>query len=99
MKKWIAFLLIVAAISLAAIAFAGDEPVAVAPSEGAAVNRPQTTCPVMGGDISKSTYVDYNGKRVYLCCGACVKTFNADPEKYIKKLQDEGVKLEDTPAK
>lgn len=90
MKKWIAFVVTAAAISIAAIALAVEEP---------AAGRPQTTCPVMGGEISKSKYVDYNGKRVYLCCGACVKTFNADPEKYIKKLQDEGVKLEDTPAK
>ena len=99
MKKWIALLVVVAAVSFAAIALAGEESMAAAPSEGASVGQPQTTCPVMGGEISKSKYADYHGKRVYFCCGACVKTFNADPEKYIKKLQDEGVKIEDVPAK
>lgn len=60
--------------------------------------KPQATCPVMGGKISKTVYADYNGKRVYFCCAGCVATFNADPEKYVKKLTAAGVKLEDVPA-
>ena len=28
----------------------------------------QKLCPVMGGEIDKSAYVDYEGKRVYFCC-------------------------------
>ena len=46
----------------------------------------QTTCPVMGGDIDKTVYTDYKGKRVYFCCKMCVDKFNADPEKYLEKL-------------
>jgi YHS domain-containing protein len=57
----------------------------------------QVTCPVMGGKINKDLYVDYKGMRVYFCCAACPKEFNKDPEKYIKKLQDEGVILEKAP--
>ncbi len=57
----------------------------------------QTTCPVMGLKIDKSLYEDYQGKRVYLCCPACPKKFKAKPDKYIKKMADEGVVLEDTP--
>ena len=53
---------------------------------------------MMGGPANKSIYVDHNGKRVYLCCNACVSAFKADPEKYMKKMADEGVQLEDTPA-
>jgi len=58
----------------------------------------QTICPVMGNPINKDIYTDYKGKRVYFCCNACVGTFNKDPEKYMKKMADEGVKLEDAPA-
>ena len=58
----------------------------------------QTMCPVMDKPINKSLFVDYKGKRVYLCCGGCVKTFNADPEKYLKKMADAGVTPEDVPA-
>lgn len=57
----------------------------------------QTTCPVMGGEIDKNVYVDHDGKRVYLCCEACVKAFQEDPDKYLDKLKAEGVELEDAP--
>jgi YHS domain-containing protein len=55
---------------------------------------PQTTCPVMGGDIDKSVHVDYKGKRVYFCCTMCPPTFNKDPETYIKKLEALGQGVE-----
>jgi len=58
---------------------------------------PQTTCPVMGNPINKSYYVDYQGKRVYFCCPLCPPKFKADPEKYMKKMKDQGVELENTP--
>ena len=57
----------------------------------------QANCPVMGGPINKSIHVDYKGQRVYFCCGGCISTFNSDPEKYIKKLTEQGVALEKVP--
>ena len=57
----------------------------------------QTTCPVMGGTINKELYADYEGKRVYFCCAGCIPDFKKDPAKYIKKLEDEGVVIEDVP--
>lgn len=52
---------------------------------------PQATCPVMGGKINKDLYVDHNGKRVYVCCKGCIDTITKAPEKYIKKLEADGV--------
>ena len=60
-------------------------------------SHPQTMCPVMGGKIDKAQYVDYDGKRIYFCCAMCKGKFNADPAKYIKKLEDDGVVLEKAP--
>jgi transcription elongation factor Elf1 len=60
--------------------------------------KPQTTCPVMGEEINKSLYVDHDGKRVYVCCKACVSAVTKEPAKYIKKLEDEGITLDKTPA-
>ena len=54
----------------------------------------QTECPVMGGKINKNLYVDYQGKRIYVCCGMCIGKFEADPEKYIKELEAKGISLE-----
>jgi len=60
--------------------------------------KPQTTCPVLGGKIDKNVYADYKGKRVYFCCAGCVAKFKEDPSKYLKKLAEQGVSLEDVPA-
>jgi len=60
--------------------------------------NPQTKCPVMGGDINRDVFIDHQGKRVYFCCPNCVEKFKADPDKYLKKLEDEGVDLESTPG-
>ena len=58
----------------------------------------QTKCPVLGGDINKEVYADYKGKRIYFCCSGCDTEFKKDPEKYMKKMQEEGVTLEPAPA-
>jgi len=61
-----------------------QEHAATAPAP--AVAAEQTTCPVMGGAIDKSIFVEYKGKKVYFCCKDCVEKFKADPEKYVSKL-------------
>ena len=58
----------------------------------------QTTCPVMGGKINQDIYADYEGKRVYFCCDACISPFKKDPAKYISKLEGEGVVLKTVPS-
>ncbi len=57
-----------------------------ATKEGEIIN---TICPVMGGEVDKDTpfKVEYQGKTIGFCCAGCVSTFNADPEKYMEKLQ------------
>ncbi len=59
----------------------------------ALAGKPQTTCPVMGGTIDKNVYLDYDGKRIYFCCPACLPEFQKDPAKYLKKLEAAGVQL------
>lgn len=58
---------------------------------GVTMARVQTVCPVMGGKINKELYVDHDGKRIYVCCQACIAAVKANPEKYIKKLEGEGI--------
>lgn len=58
------------------------------------LQKPQTKCPVMGGDINRDLYVDYNGQRVYFCCNGCEASFNEDPEKYIKAMVEVGIEIE-----
>ena len=56
----------------------------------AADPKPQTVCPVLGGNIDKNVYADYQGKRIYFCCLGCDTEFKKDPEKFLKKLKEEG---------
>ncbi len=57
----------------------------------------QKLCPVMGDPINPNIYVDYNGRRVYFCCTMCPPKFKAEPEKYLKIL-DEQMKKDAEPA-
>ncbi len=63
-----------------------------------AERHPQEKCPVMGSPINKNIYVDYKGKRIYFCCPACPEEFKKNPDKYMKKLETEGVELENAPS-
>lgn len=67
-------------------------------NDGVALEKIQTTCPVLGGKIDKKIYTDYQGKRVYFCCSGCVAEFKKAPEKYLKKMEAEGVSPEPVPA-
>jgi YHS domain-containing protein len=60
----------------------------------AADAQPQTLCPVLGGNIDKNVYIDYQGQRIYFCCQGCDAEFKKDPE----KLKEQGVTLEPSPA-
>jgi YHS domain-containing protein len=49
----------------------------------------QEVCPVMGMEVNRDINADYKGKLVYFCCQECVTKFNKDPEKYVKKLEEQ----------
>ena len=59
--------------------------------------HPQDKCPIRGETIDKKVFTDHNGKRIYFCCPLCMPEFKKDPEKYIKKLEAEGVVFDKTP--
>jgi len=56
--------------------------------------KAQTKCPVMGGDITTDSYVDYQGQRVYFCCPGCEGTFLADPDKYFEAAAKDSILFE-----
>jgi YHS domain-containing protein len=71
--------------------------VATTPEATAPVGTAQTICPIMGGKINKAIFADYQGKRVYFCCGGCPAVFKKDPAKYVKAMEDKGIVLDKTP--
>lgn len=57
----------------------------------AVVDQGNKICPVSGEKIeekNKATYV-YEGKIYNFCCAGCIDEFKKDPQKYIKKVEDE----------
>ena len=49
----------------------------------------QTTCPVMPGTaVNEKFFADYQGKRIYFCCSACIRAFKKHPERYLKNLKE-----------
>ncbi len=51
----------------------------------------QTRCPVMGGEIDPEVYTDLpGGKRVYFCCKGCEDKLLSNPQKYARKLAEQG---------
>lgn len=55
------------------------------------VNMGNKICPVSGEEIDeelKATY-EYEGKVYNFCCASCIDEFKKDPDKYIKKVDEE----------
>lgn len=60
-------------------------------SKKSEVNVGNKICPVSGEKIDekfKATY-EYQGKVYNFCCPMCIDEFKKDPEKYIKKVEEE----------
>ena len=51
--------------------------------------------PVCGMEVSRLTAIadmDYEGKTYYFCSEGCREAFEAEPEKYLKRHRQHGVK-------
>ena len=97
-RWWVAGVM---SILLAGSSFAADkaEKAAAGPASTNAVPvKVQTVCPVMGGPVDKSKFVDYDGKRIYVCCGACIAKIKKNPGKYVKQLEGQGITLDKASA-
>jgi YHS domain-containing protein len=49
-------------------------------------------CPISGKPVEKMggpVEIEHNGKLYNLCCKMCAKDFQADPEKFMKKAEEE----------
>jgi YHS domain-containing protein len=86
--------MIMVSLLVLGLLFSGTILAADSPGKG----NPQTDCPVMRGKIDKNVYTDYQGKRIYFCCSGCLDDFKKSPEKYLKQMEEHGVRPEQTPG-
>ncbi|HNT34501.1 MAG TPA: hypothetical protein PKH07_05815 [bacterium] len=54
----------------------------------------QAGCPVTGGKLNKDIWCIYNGMRIYFENAEAQLDFEGDPEKYVRRLKDAGVNIE-----
>lgn len=79
---------LLACIAFAAPALAADGAAAPAPKP-----KPYTldTCVVTGekiGSMGDAIVVVREGREIKFCCRGCIKDFDKDPAKYLKKIDD-----------
>lgn len=55
------------------------------------MQKVQTVCLLTGRPINKNPYVDYDGKRIYVCCKGCIETIKENPQKYLDMLKEQGI--------
>ena len=52
----------------------------------------QKVCPVsgeeLGGDMGPPVKLVVKGEPIFICCKACEKKINADPDKYLAKVAE-----------
>jgi uncharacterized Zn-finger protein len=89
-RRYIAAALLAVIVAIGMTSHAGEKQEAP---------KKQTHCPVMQQNpVNPKMYVDVQGKRIYVCCPGCITKIKADPEKYIKQMEAEGIVLEQAPA-
>jgi YHS domain-containing protein len=95
MKKVLLGMVVLAAIIMSAVLAYAQDQQTQAPATGTsqeAVNAGNDICPVSGDKVGqgmeKATY-EYEGKIYNFCCAVCIGDFKKDPEKYIKKVEEE----------
>ncbi len=68
----------------------------------AAKPYPLDTCLVSGeklDEMGEPQVIVHEGQEVKFCCKMCIKKFKADPEKYLKKMNEEAAKKDETKTK
>ncbi len=96
-KRWSAACALSALLAGVTVAAGNSEQAQTTSASATAVVKAQTLCPVMGGPVDRSQSVDCDGKRVYVCCGACIDKLKKDPDKYVSQLEAEGITPEPVP--
>lgn len=71
-----------------------EDSAKAAQNKSGAINVGNKICPVTGDKIDEKTNTtyEYEGKIYNFCCPMCISSFKKNPEKYIKKIEEEKAK-------
>jgi len=95
-KNLTAAVLTISILSGPFVALAGDQP-----TETKTKVKPYTlkTCIISGdklGEMGKPYVFEYKGREIKFCCKNCLKDFNQNPAKYVKKIEEAEAKAKKT---
>ena len=69
-----------------------NAPASSTTKDAKVIPYPLTKCIVsgekLGGDMGKPVTLVYKGQEMKFCCKDCVKDFNKDPKKWMKKFDE-----------
>ncbi|AMK11263.1 TRASH domain-containing protein [Pseudodesulfovibrio indicus] len=72
--------------------------VVIGSTDALAARGNQEKCPVMGFEIDRKLFTDYQSKRIYFCCPSCPSDFKKTPDNFMEQMRENGVILEDAPV-
>ena len=90
MSKKVWFILFAGIFAFAGLGISfAQETKADAQASVQALDSGNKICPVSGEKIDEKSTYEYQGKIYNFCCSSCIEDFKKDPEKYIKKVEEE----------
>lgn len=97
--RWMTAAAAAALVAAAGAVTAGAAEESAATTTATNAVKHQTVCPVMGGAVNKQLYVDFDGKRIYVCCSGCIDAVKKDAAATIRKMEADGIALDKVPPK
>ncbi|MBN1163959.1 MAG: hypothetical protein JXB45_05230 [Candidatus Krumholzibacteriota bacterium] len=94
MKKQKILLIIAISSMLFTVCVYSQEEKKISPGVDSLVLKKQTHCPVMGGAVDTTLFMNIQGQRIYFCCPMCIDKFKADPDLLFEKAAAEGTIFE-----
>ncbi len=88
--------LVMGGLSLSAVLWAGE------PKKKFPKPYPMEVCVVSGeklGEMGEPFVIEHQGQQVKFCCKGCKKDFDADPKKFMAKIEEAAKKVKKHPAK
>lgn len=88
--------LVTGGLSLSAALWAGE------PKKKFPKPYPMEVCVVSGeklGEMGEPFVIEHQGQQVKFCCKGCKKDFDADPKKFMTKIEEAAKKVKKYPAK
>lgn len=102
LKPLVAGVLLVTFCAAPFAGLAGDDSKPTDDAKSKLKPYPLKTCIVSGdtlGEMGKPAVYEYKGREIKFCCKSCISDFKKDPDKFLKKIDEQAAKEKKDAAK